>query len=505
MSHRATNAAPIARLLVLAAPAGTARGAGTDDVPPADTLRIGGASFSPHTLHPLLLLGDPGAQDVPTSALFFDSLVSYGRDLAVEPRLATSWRREGNDLVVALRANVRWHDGKPLVPADVAYTFTRVLGEPRITAPGAECIASYLASAEASPDGVRFRFATPLADDSALALLEMVPIVPSGSADGDLGRLARVYRPVGTGPYRFVRFENDVIEAEANPAYYAGAPRIPRIAYRLYNDRKRVALDLRMGKLDLAARLPAAEFAALRAVPGLRTYISEPPWSQNAVFLNHVQPVFRDERLRRALSHAIDRPMLVERVLRGFGVAAEEAAAPGLWFHHDAARAFPYAPERARELLAEAGWRDTNGNRIVDREGADLRIRLAFDARDPEMEDAARMVQIELRDVGVETDLEPLTHEEVHALAARPLAWHALLVSFSGPLAAAPIQGALAFGTPPPGRRNMNLGGFSDAAADRICREALAEHDRAKARSLWRALREQLSSRQGALQLFRRF
>ncbi len=171
-----------------------------------------------------------------------------------------------------------------------------------------------------------------------------------------------MFNPVGTGSYKFVEWvPEDKITLEANPDYWGGAPDIDTLIYRVIVEPTARLLELQAGTVDFIYNIIADDIAATEADPNLLVY-KVPPVNIGYVGTNLAWKnedgveVLRDVKVRQALRHAINRGAIVEALYPGTGMVAKNYIPPSLWGYNDDIPAYNYSPERARELLAEAGY-----------------------------------------------------------------------------------------------------------------------------------------------------
>jgi peptide/nickel transport system substrate-binding protein len=217
--------------------------------------------------------------------------------------------------------------------------------------------------------------------------------------------------PVGSGPFRFVaRVPGDRWEFEANPDFpeeLGGRPYLDRLIYRQIPDDFALTAALRTGEADLV----------LGASPGMVEQVEDDPevfsTSYSApeyafIAWNSKRPQFADPAVRRALTMAIDRETLVQAVLGGAGAVATGPVGPWHWAYDSTWEPVPYDPDGAAELLDEAGWTDSDGDGVRDRNGIPLRFELLATPR-PDRAAIQTLVQASLGRVGVEA--EPVVRE----------------------------------------------------------------------------------------------
>ncbi len=433
--------------------------------------------------------------------LLFMPLVRYDENLEPQPWLAQSWdtvRVAGDTLQLTfhLRRDVRWHDGVPTTAEDVKFTFDRIL-DPRTGFPDREEVAHYRPQAQVI-DSFTVRFWLRAKDDPlapwpwrAIAprhLLADVP--PERLRHHPFARTA----PVGNGPFRFVERRDQDWLFEANPDFPAdlgGRPYLDGLLYRVVPDETARIRALATGEVDISRlrRTDAVDRLRGRGVRVL-SFVS-PEWVHIA--WNTRLPLFRDARVRRALSMAIDRRQIVDGVLGGHAVVGRSPVTPAHWSYDpdDPEVNLPHDPEGARRLLAEAGWSDRDGDGVLeDREGRELRFALTATAGARTQEDIAEVVQAQLREVGAA--VEPRILEQgaknaqlmgtVNARAERERSFQATIWNWfdevrkddSGKLHSRSRNSA------------FGIAGFEHARADLLMDSLRHLTDREKARPLWR-------------------
>jgi peptide/nickel transport system substrate-binding protein len=314
----------------------------------------------------------------PNNALamhLFDKLVERDGQSRMHPALATSWRAVSDtEWEFKLRQGVTWHDGRPFTADDVLFSFARIPDVPN--SPGGFGGFLRLIERVEVPDAETLRIHTRQPNPQMPLDLASVIIVSRHAGEGmatedyNSGRAA-----VGTGPYRLVAYRSgDRVELVRNDAYWAGPQPWARVNYRMIlNDAARTAALL-AGDVDLIEQIPSSDIPRLRRdprlqvteAPSLRTVFMSPTYSREGptplVTDNNGVPLpqnpFRDIRVRRALSMAINRDALVERVMEGGAVASAQWLPPGSFGYNPEVRPQRFDPDGARRLLAEAGFPD---------------------------------------------------------------------------------------------------------------------------------------------------
>ena len=339
---------------------------------------------------------DPLLADEAVMGLIFEGLLAVDpQDGAPIPNLARSWRVSDDGLTVTfeLRDDVLWHDGEPFTAADARFTFQAVLDlgmkSPRRFA---------LASVEDFEALGAHTFVVKLSEPGCSALydLGLLPIVAH-----HLGRAAIV----GTGPFMLEEWvPGDHVTLVRNPRYWRGAPRLEAWTYRAFPDEEALLAALEEGEVDVAPIRPQD----VRRIEGTGRFevLRYPAAEYYFIAFNNDHPILGDGRVRRALSLTLDRRRLLEEVLAGQGTLLGVGLLPGHWASRADVRPPDYDSARARQLLAQAGWADSDGDGFLDREGEPLRLSLSTNLGNEVREAIAVLVGQYYRAVGVAAQVE---------------------------------------------------------------------------------------------------
>ena len=334
---------------------------------------------------------DEGSQRI--SQLVFNSLMEWGDDLRVHPALAE--RLENPDpltYVAHLRRGITFHDGHELTARDVVYTFAAFV-DPTFISPlkgGYKLLRGVTALDDYT---VRFTLAEPFA--AFPVQLVLPPIVPADSGDR-----MRTF-PVGTGPYRFVRYDtDDKIVLSAFEGFWNGGPSNAGIVVKVIPDDTMRGLDLRKGATDLVINdLPADIVHQLSRNGDFRVEPS-PGLDLSYIGFNMRDPVLSDWRVRHAIGYAINRDAIIKYMRRGLARPASGLLPDQAWAFEPDVHRFAYDPGRARQLLDEAGFRDPDGDGPLARLRLSLRI-----STNEETRLQSTVVQEDLRRVGIDLEL----------------------------------------------------------------------------------------------------
>jgi len=344
-------------------------------------------------------------------SLLYTGLVKRDQALNLVPDLAESWdfSKDCLSLTFHLRTNAKWHDGKPVTAADVRFTYETMIhpktptayNEDFLVVKGVEVI---------DPATVRITYKQPLATALESWGMWMLPrhLLGQYVREGRLREAPQNRAPVGNGPYRFREWKaGEKIVLMANPDYYAGEPNISRVVYRIIPSQATIFLELKANGVD-KADLTAIQYARQTDYPAFRKAYTKYRYAGNTytyLGFNLKDPRFADRRVRQAFAHAIDRQELIEGVVLGLGREATGPYKPGTWAYNPKVRRYPHDPARARALLAEAGWKDRDGDGLLDKNGKPFTFEILTNQGNDERKKIAELIQSSLKAIGVGAEI----------------------------------------------------------------------------------------------------
>ncbi len=413
--------------------------------------------------------------------MLYVPLVRQDEDMNYEPYLADSmWMSDdGLTLTFHIRDGMKWHDGTPVTADDVVWSVETYMN-PDLAYANVQYF-QFVDRVEKTDDRtVVFHFNA--AHSDALAdFLEWQPH-PKHLLEGvELTNMRNApfnRSPVGDGPFRFVSWTaNQQVVFEANPDFPLGRPNLDRVVFRIIPEQTTELTELLTGGVDMIRAVQPAEAARVENSDVARL-VAYPSRSYTYLAWNTRNPLFADPEVRRALTMAIDRQQIVDALLYGYGTIAVSDVMPFQWqFDHDI-QPFPHDPQRARQMLEGAGWSDSNGDGILDKDGRPFRFTLETNQGNDLREDIIVIVQSDLKEVGV--DVQPRLAE-----------WNSLIDRLKRKDFQAVVSGWSVDTKFDPsetmacGAGVYNYPSYCNQEADSLMQQALVTLDREEAQPLW--------------------
>lgn len=367
-------------------------------VPDRGGTYIEGVAGRPSRINPLFWQSQVDRDLV---ALVFSGLTRTGQRGEIIPDLAESWDVDdsGRVYIFHLRSDARWHDGAPVTADDVVFTVQAIQDPAYTGSPDLKALWTAVTAEAMDGHTVRFVLEEPFAPFLSYTTLGILPAhlladIPAAQlSESGFNRY-----PVGTGPFRIQEVTVDHALLETNP-YSALQPYLSHVELRFYPDRQSALGAYERGQVMGVSQVLPEDLGRIAASKSLRVY-SALRSSTVLIILNLNRPVFQDRAVRQALLFATDREQLVQQVVGGEGVVAHSPVVPHSWAYHPELKRYEYNPQLASDRLEDAGWVDTDGDGIRDRQGTRLEFVLATND-DPLREQLIGEISRQWRAVGV--------------------------------------------------------------------------------------------------------
>ncbi len=325
-------------------------------VPKQGGTYVEGLAGSPFYLNPLLSYYNDIDRDL--CRLVFDGLTESHASGEIVPNLALRWdlSEDGLSYTFHLREDVRWHDRVPFTARDVLFTI-KAIQDPGYR--GSYDLAAFWRDVKVEMVNmytIRFSLPQPFAPFPGFTTIGLLPAHLLSDVSSQ-ALLAHPFNasPVGTGSFRVVEMNMEHILLERNPHDYRPQPYLDRLEFKFYPGHQALLPAYRQGEIDGISRALLEDLPSIWADQSLNLY-SAPVADYALVFLNCQSPLFQDKVVRQALLYATDRQALINQFLNGQGVVAHSPIFPYSWAYDPAIKQYAYDPERAAQLLNQAGW-----------------------------------------------------------------------------------------------------------------------------------------------------
>ena len=383
-------------LLLLILPSGCRKRGGAFVIALGDNIRTIDPIGSPSV--------DAASERVRT--LMFNSLVKKNEKFDYVGELASDIKRSDDGLTFTfiLHDGVKFHDGRTLTSADVKYTldkmFTSEFAKSASFYEGSGADKhSYIKNVEA-PDARTVIVTLIKPWVGLLSNLVPVAIIPKDSYE------TQKDHPLGTGPFKFVRYDNSqqVLDVEAFPDYWEGAPHIQSVRVRVIADMNALQAELRAGRVDIAPMPTSLSPDAVKQLaqdPNLQV-LQFPGSNLNLLTINTTAPL-DDVRVRQAIAYAIDRESMIKNLLLGYAKLAHSILPEESWAYTPGQK-YSFDPAKSRKLMDEAGFKDPDGDGPKMRFGKPLTYKVSGSSISGR--NYAVVIQNYLKDVGIPLSVE---------------------------------------------------------------------------------------------------
>ncbi len=429
------------------------------------------------------------------TGLVYNGLLRYDKNLVIEGELAESWDVSADNLVITfhLRKGVKWHDGAPFTAADVLFTY-RLYTDPSTPTAYAEAFKQVANAEVLDPYTFRVSYAKPYAP----ALMSWATSIhPKHLLEGeDVTQSPLARNPVGTGPYRFKEWlGGEKIVLEANADYFEGQPYIKRVVLRIIPDTSTQFLELQTGGLDFMGLSPLqfdrqTETSAFRRLYSKYRYLN---FGYTYLGYNLNRPLFQDKRVRQALAFAINKQEIVDGVLLGYGVAATGPYKPDSWVYNPNVPRYDYNPEKARQLLQQAGWQDSDGDGILEKDGRPLAFTIVTNQGNDLRAKTGEIIQRRFQEIGVDVKLRIIEWATFLKEFINPSNFDATLLGWTG--GPEPDQYNI-WHSSKTGPRQLNFIGFKNAEVDQLLEDGRRIFDQQQRKPYYDRFQEILAEEQ---------
>lgn len=341
----------------------------------------------------------------------FNALLKHNAKLDLEGDLAENWAISKNQKTITfkLKPNLHWADGHPLTSADVLFTWKLVIDE-KTRSPYASDF--QLVKKAETPDPLTFSVTYDQAYAPALDSWSGLQILPEHLLKGqDIHTTAFARKPVGSNYYKLDTWKNgEHIQLSRNAKSVLGLTLINKVVSRIIPDNSAQFLELMADNIDTMDLDPIKYSRIIPARPELQKNLNlykELGNSYTYMGFNLKHKPFDDARVRKAINYAIDKQEIIDGVYLGLGINIASPYKPGTRWSNPALQPYPYDPTKAKALLKEAGFVDTDGDGIVERDGKPFAFEIITN-QNKEREKSAVLIQRRLKDIGIEVNIRAI-------------------------------------------------------------------------------------------------
>ena len=366
------------------------------------------------------------------NSLVYDSLLKLNSKIELEPAMAEKYdiSNEGKKVVFTLKSGIKFHDGNPVTSKDVKFTLES-LANPKYKGDLTSYVQSITGFKAFNEGKAKEISGIKCPDDKTVEINFDTPYSPVLINIGTLGILpAHIWekaeidtweknneilsKAVGSGPYKMEEFKNgEFVKLSANTEYYNGNPKIKTFIFRVINE-ETVSAELLNGSIDIAdiSNIKSGD-AKILTEKGIEI-VKYPNSKIQYMGFNLRNKTLQDVKLRTAIAYGIDRKGIVDGLLEGNGVIINTPMVPTLWsYPKEGLVEYKFDEVKAKSLLKEAGYEDTDGDGTVDKEGKNLELTLTVPTGDKIREKTGTVIQENLGKIGIKVKIESMEFKAV--------------------------------------------------------------------------------------------
>jgi len=454
----------------------------------------------PGTLNPIV--ATDAYESVINGGNIYETLIERDNaTLELKPLLAESWEISEDKLTYTfkIRQGIKWHDGAPFTSADVVFSYKTIM-DPKVDAPQLRSYYQEIRDVEAIDDyTVKFTYARPYF--LALEFCGGMPIVPKHIFEkGDFNTNPAGRKPVGTGPFKFVKWTTGrEVVLEKNPDYWGEKPHLNRIVFRIITDSSVALQVLKRQELDVASLTPIQWEKQTNSPDFEKHFDKFSYFTPNYSYIgwNSKRPFFADKRVRTALTHLVNRELILDKVMYGLGAIVTNPFYINSPEYDKSIEPIPYDPAAARKLLEEAGWVDHDNDGIRDKDGVKFSFEFLIPGGSETGEKIATILKEELDGIGIDMTIRK-TEWAVFTTRLNERNFDAVTLAWSMGIESDPYQ----IWSSTQAEAGSNFIGFKNAETDKLIEEARKEFDRDKRIELYRQFSEIIHEEQPYTFLF---
>ena len=435
-----------------------------------------------------MIAGESSASAVASN--IFNTLLKYDKNLELEGELASGWKvsPDQKTITFTLKPGMKWADGAPLTSADALFSWQLVTDDNTRTPYGADY--KLVIKAEA-PDPLTFRVTYPQPYAPALDSWAGLQILPKHILQGqDINTTAFARHPIGSNYYQLEQWKNgERISLVRNPNATQGQARIERLVSRFIPDPASQFLELMADNIDTMSLSPIQYARIFPARLELNRRIALYKELGNAytyLGFNLKHAPFDDKRVRQAINYAIDKQELIDGVLLGLGEPVASPYKPGTRWSNPKLKPYPYDPQKARQLLKEAGYADHDGDGTLDRDGKPLAFEILTN-QNKQREMSAVLIQRRLREIGIDVSIRVLEWASFIGRFIKTGEFDAVVLGWS--LALDPDQYSI-WHSSQQGPGQFNFIGYSNPQVDRLLEQGRLQLDPDKRMTIYHRFAE---------------
>ncbi len=435
------------------------------------------------------------------SGHIYNGLLKYDKDLNLTGDLAESWNVSDDGLTMTfhLKKGVKWSDGSELTAHDVMATF-KTITDPETLSPYSGDYKMVQSGKVVDDYTFEASYNKPFAPALSSWTLKILPqkrLEAENINDSSLKS-----DPLGTGPYTLTNWKRgEFVHLTARSDYFEHEPYISQLLTRQIPDMDTQFLELKAGNLDSMGLKPL-QFTRLTGTARFKKTFNKYKYLSNGytyMGFNLNNNLFSDKQVRQALSYAVNRQEIVDGVLYGQGLPLACPFKPGTWAYNNTIAPYPYDIQKSKQLLKNAGWVDSDGNGILDKDGQEFEFTVVTNQGNDLRKMTAELMQQAFKEVGVKMNINVQEWSTFIENTINKRQFDAFILGWS--LSPEPDPYDI-FHSSKTGEKEFNIVGFNNEEADKMMDKARGTFDQVERKKYLDRFQEILHDEQPYLFLY---
>jgi len=386
----------------------------SQEVPARGGVFVEGVAGNPQYINPVLCQFNEVDRDL--CALIFNGLLKWDEEMGWQPDLAETWEVGPNSDVFTftLKSDIRWHDGLRITADDVLFTVELMQDPDLPVLPDLANLWRSVIATKVDDRTIVFQLSQPYAAFPDYVTIRWFGVIPKHYWErytpAEIPYAQLNSQPIGSGPFKLVEMDSQHARLEPVLTQFEQTPYLDALEFRFFPDYPSILAAAEAGEVHGVSRILPEYQKQAEAIPDLQLFTSPIPGYTMLLFNFDAPnaPFLAEQPVRQAIAYGVNRDRILQEVIPGVGMKADSPILPGVWAYNPDIPKYPYDPERAKQILTDAGWVDNNNDGVREKDGQELIFTIISDDA-PHSISVSQAIAQDLAQIGVRVDPQPVS------------------------------------------------------------------------------------------------